>query len=656
MIPKSTIKKLLMSLLVVLITSTSYAQKNQIERANKEFDKYAFIDAREIYLKVVEDGYESAEIYQKLGDTYYFNGEYEESASWYKRSIDQFPGKTDAIYYYRAAQSYKSLDDYASSDAMMEAYDRLGGGSLIVRNFKDDPDYLKSIAFSAKGYEVEKVSINTEASDFGPSYYGNKLVFASSALNTEGIKNHDWNEQPFLDLFMADVAADGSLSNVEPLSGAINTRYHESSSAFTKDGNTVYFTRNNFIDGKKGRDKNKTIRLKLYKATKSAENTWGNIVELPFNSDQYSVAHPALSVDEKRLYFSSDMPGSLKLRPDDEKTIPLSDLWYVDINTDGTYGTPVNLGPNINTEARESFPFISKQNNLYFSSDGRSGLGGLDIYVTPLGTGGLPGEISNLGKPANSNKDDFGFIIREDKRLGYLSSNREGQRGSVADDIYIVREKCEITIGGTITNAATGETLPGATVNLLDGNNRVVETVTAAADGTYVFTQTADCGSQYIVRAKADDCEYKEELVATPEQTGVINVPVALDCDPCPANDLGCRLSLQPIYFDFDRYNIRPDAAIELAKILAAMRQYPQLIIHIESHTDSRGNDAYNEALSEKRAQSTLNWLVDQGIAKNRLSAKGYGEKRLQNECSNGVKCTEEAHQLNRRSMFIIQN
>ena len=131
---------------------------------------------------------------------------------------------------------------------------------------------------------------------------------------------------------------------------------------------------------------------------------------------------------------------------------------------------------------------------------------------------------------------------------------------------------------------------------------------------------------------------------------------MALECDPCAANDLGCRLSLQPIYFDFDRYNIRPDAAIELAKILAAMREYPQLIIHIESHTDSRGKDSYNEALSEKRAQSTLNWLVDQGIDRNRLSAKGYGEYQLQNQCSNGVECTEEEHQLNRRSMFIIQN
>ena len=324
---------------------------------------------------------------------------------------------------------------------------------------------------------------------------------------------------------------------------------------------------------------------------------------------------------------------------------------------DGSYGTPVNLGPSINTEARETFPFISKQNNLYFSSDGRSGLGGLDIFVTPLNNSGRTGDITNLGKPANSNKDDFGFIIDEEKRIGYLSSNRDGQRGgSIGDDIYRVQEKCEITIVGTVTNMATGEVLPGSTVTLLDSNNNIMEEVTAGEDGRYKFTETAECGSQYIVRAKSDGCEYKEELVETPDKTGEIEVPMPLECDPCPPNDLGCRLSLQPIYFDFDRWNIRPDAAIELAKILAAMRQYPQLIIHIESHTDSRGNDSYNEALSEKRAQSTLNWLVDQGIDASRLSAKGYGEYQLQNKCANGVECTEEEHQLNRRSMFIIQN
>jgi len=527
----------------------------------------------------------------------------------------------------------------------METYFAKAGEGLVAQNFKNNPNYLQSIAKGAKEFNLDKVSINSPTSDFGPSFYLNKLVFASNSQNFEGAKLSAWDNLPYLDLYEADMDENGVLSNATRLRGDINTLYHESSTAFTKDGNTVYFTRNNFIDGKKERDKDKTIRLKLYKATKSGDSYWGNIVELSFNDKNYSVAHPTLSVDEKRLYFASDMEG----------TLGESDLWYVVILEGDTYGTPVNLGPSINTEARESFPFISDKNNLYFSSDGRSGLGGFDVFVTPLNNDGKTGTITNLGEPANSNKDDFGFIINEEKHFGYVSSNRDGEGGSIDDEIYLVREKCEITVTGTVTDIDSGELLPGADVFLLDSNNKLISKVTVGNNA--IFSFIAECDSQYSIRGIKDRYAPAEMVLETPNKTGIINVPLQLKLiDPCPPNDLGCRLNLQPIYFDFDRFNIRSDAAIELAKILAAMREYTQLIIHIESHTDSRGSDVYNLILSEKRAQSTLNWIVDQGINRSRLSAKGYGEKQLINQCSNGVECTEEEHQLNRRSMFIIQN
>tara|TARA_R110002072_G_scaffold303042_1_gene491784 strand:- start:13891 stop:15828 length:1938 start_codon:yes stop_codon:yes gene_type:complete len=641
----TSLQKFILAVLVLLVTSTVFSQKKQVEKANKEFDKYAYIDAREIYLKVVEDGYESAQIFKNLGDTFYWNSDYDNAAKWYQKLISNYPSEVEAVYYYRAAQSLKSLGQYEDSDKLMDLYAAVGGGGLIVQNYKDDPNYLESIAFKAKGYELEKVSVNTKFSDFGPSYYGDKLVFASSTTKSEGGKNFQWNDQPYLDLFVADIDAEGRLSEAKDLPGDINTKYHESSTTFSKDGTTVYFTRNNFIDGKKGKDKNKTIRLKLYKATRSGDNFWTNIQELPFNSKEYSVAHPALSVDQKRLYFSSDMPG----------TLGMSDLWYVEIQGDNSYGEPVNLGPSINTEARESFPFISDAGNMYFSSDGRAGLGGYDIYVTPLDAEGMPTEISNLGEPANSNQDDFGFIIREEKRIGYLSSNRDGNRGSIDDEIYRVQEKCEIILNGTVFDVDSNALLPGATVQLLDENNGLVDEVTVGEDAAYQFM--VSCETTYSIRGAKERYAPYETVVTTPDKTSEITVPVPLKLiDPCPPNDLGCRLKLQPIYFDFDRYNIRPDAAVELAKILAAMQKYPELIIHIESHTDSRAPFKYNERLSEKRAQSTLNWLVDKGIDRSRLTAKGYGERQLVNNCSDGVECTEEEHQLNRRSMFIIQN
>ncbi|WP_034257552.1 PD40 domain-containing protein, partial [Altibacter lentus] len=422
------LQKVLLVALVFCYTGASFSQKKQVEQANKEFDKYSYIDAREIYLKVVEDGYTSAQIYKNLGDTYYWNSDYDNAAKWYLRLINEYPGDVDTDYYYRASQSLKSLGQPEASKKYMDMYISRGGDPGIVRASSTD--------FLEYQVELEKVSINTDGSDFGPSYYMDKLVYASSS-RTEGSKIAQWTDQPFLDLFEADMDAMGKLSNASSLSGDVNTPYHESTPAFTKDGNTIYFTRNNYIDGKKGKDKNKTIRLKLYKATKSGDNYWTNVVELPFNSKEYSVAHPALSLDQKRLYFSSDMPG----------TMGMSDLWYVDILGEDTYGTPVNLGPGINTEARESFPFISERNNLFFSSDGRGGLGGYDIFMAPL-DGETVGKVSNLGEPANSSQDDFGFIIQEDKRIGYMSSNRDGGRGSIDDEIYRVQEKCEVVITG----------------------------------------------------------------------------------------------------------------------------------------------------------------------------------------------------------------
>ncbi|MCH2491138.1 MAG: OmpA family protein [Flavobacteriales bacterium] len=633
------LQKALILTLVCFSTGLTFAQEKEIKKANEEFDKFAYIDAREIYLKVVEDGYTSAQIYKNLGDTYYWNSDYDNAAKWYERLINEYPSEVETMYYYRAAQSQKSINQPQESDRLMALFIANGG----------DPGIVKATSTDFLEYEVElvKVSVNTAYSDFGPAYYMDKLVYASSSTRSEGSKIHEWNEQPFLDLFVADMDEEGLLMSPSLLSGEVNTPYHESTPTFTKDGRTVYFTRNNFIDGKKGKDKNKTIRLKLYKATKSGDNFWTNIVELPFNSKEYSVAHPALSKDEKRLYFSSDMPG----------TIGMSDLWYVDILGDNTYSEPVNLGSNINTEARESFPFISQENNLYFSSDGRGGLGGYDIFMTALDSSGQPGKIENLGAPANSAQDDFGFIINEEKRIGYMSSNREGARGSIDDEIYRVQEKCLITLVGTVFDKDSKELLPGAEVFLLDENNNLVENVTVGSDAAFSFTIA--CEKQYSIRATKSQYAPNELVLQTPNETSTIekNIPLEL-VDPCPPNDLGCRLNLQPIYFDFDRYNIRPDAAIELEKIAAAMQLYPELIIAIESHTDSRGNDAYNMALSDKRAKSTLDYLVNErGISRDRFtSAKGYGESQLVNECSNGVECTEEEHQLNRRSMFLIQN
>lgn len=646
-------KQLLIICFITVLSMSAVAQNKQLTKADKQFDKFSYIDARDVYLKVVEDGYKSAEIYRKLGDTYYYNSDYENASKWYIKLIEEFPDEASAIYYYRTAQSYKSQSKYEQSDALMEKYIALTGESILTRNFKEERNYLSIIAFKSKNYELEKTSINTNTSDFGSAYYLNDKIAFASADGATGDKIYEWTSQPFLDIFIAKRDSDGVLTEKTKITGDVNTKYHESSPVFTKDGKTMYFTRNNFKNGKRAKkDKENVVRLELYRATLQEDGSWRDVVELPFNSDTYSTAHPALSVDEKKLYFASDMPG----------TYGLSDLFYVDILENNTYGTPVNLGAQINSEGRESFPFISKKGNLYFATDGRAGLGGFDIYTTPISEEGEVGTITNVGIPANSNQDDFALIIDEDQNIGYLSSNRTIETGdetsSNDDDIYRIQfSKCKVDIAGVVIDEKTGKTIPGATVVLLNAKNEQISTQTANDKARFSFPGE-DCGRQFTVRASKEGFEPNEKMVNTPNEIVTLDVELALmpKDDPCPPNDLGCRLTLQPIYFDFDKSNIRPDAAVELAKILAAMRQYEELIIHIESHTDSRGNDKYNESLSERRAQSTMAWLIEKGIAPSRLSAKGYGEYRLTNECGNGAKCTEEEHQLNRRSMFIIRN
>ena len=642
-----SIQKLLTILVMFLNIGFGFSQTNDLIQADKDFDRFAYIDARDIYLKVVEDGYGSAEIYKKLGDTYYWNSEYDNASKWYLSLVEQFPEQTTPEYYLRAAQSLKTQSDYLRSDQMMEQYTIVAGDNLISKNFKKNKEYLSEIAFQSKKYELVKTNISSATSDFGSAYYNGNIVFAS-ADGTVGENRDLWTDQPYLDLFVATRDSLGQLSEKEPLSDKINTKYHESSAVFTQDGEVIYFTRNNYAQGdrKPGRDKQRTVRLKLYTSTKDSLGNWTDAVELPFNSQEYSTAHPALSVDEKRLYFSSDMPGSYGM----------SDLWYVNISQDGTYGLPINLGADVNTETRESFPFISRNGNLYFSTDGRPGLGGYDIFSAPISELGDIGAIVNVGSPANSNQDDFNLIIEEDLNLGYVSSNRDGQQGSSDDDIYRIQfYNCSIDIAGVVVDSETDKPIARATVMLLDENNKQIAEQIASDKGAFSFPER-DCETQYTVRALKDDFETNEVLFTTPSETGKLSLKIPLTYDkPCPPDDLGCQLKLPIIYFDFDKSSIRPDAQKIIAQVLTAMKLYPDWKILIGSHTDARGNDLYNEKLSGRRADATKNWLIQNGIDPSRLRSKGYGEYKISevNECENGVECSEEKHQENRRSTFI---
>lgn len=630
--------KTIYSILFLLFYCVGFSQSAQLASANRKYEKYSYVDAIEIYEKVAEKGYKSAELFKRLGNAYYFNGEIDKASKWYKDLFD-LNEEVEPEYYFRYSQTLKSQGKYDEADKYMAKFYELTNDSRGEKYFKNK-DYLKDIESLSGKYTVDEINLNSEYSDFGPAFFGKSLVFSSSReTGAVSSKINRWTNQNNRDLYVAEMQDSKNFSEAKNFSEEVNTKFNESTPVFTKDGKTMFFTRNNFNDGKKGKDDDKSTLIKIYKA-ELIDGKWDNIKELPFNSDQYSCAHPSLSDDEKTLYFASDMPGGYGN----------SDIYKVSLNG-GTFGAPENLGNTINTEGRETFPFISPDNKtLYFASDGQLGLGGLDIFESKFVNGSFDKAI-NLARPINSSMDDFGLIVNKDN-MGYFSSNREGGKGF--DDIYAFTI-CVQRLHGTITDVDTKELLTNSKVELFDENMNKISETFSNEEAKYSFN--VDCNTKYIVRVSKEDYDTTEQQVTTNKENGETELNIALKRNKFPieeGTDLAKIFDISIIYFDLDKWNIRPDAAKDLQKIVEVMKQYPNMQVAIRSHTDSRQTHKYNELLSDRRAKSTLEFMVKNGIERERLTAKGFGETELVNNCSDGVPCSEEEHQKNRRSEFIV--
>lgn len=634
---------------LMLTISVVTAQEKKLEKANKDFNDLAYVDAREGYLKVAEDGFLSEELLMRLGDSYYFTADYENAARWYGALAD-FSETPKAEYMYRYAQALKSTGQYAASDKIMEKFNATDATDKRANLFANERNYLSEIETQSGRFELIPVEFNSKLSDFAPAYYAGSLVFASNRLNgkAKAKRIHEWNDQPFLDIYRLPLAGADN-GETKSLNSSINTKYHESTAVFTKDGQTMYFTRNNYTNKKYKEDTDGTNKLKLYRGVIDQDGDW-EVTEMPFNNDEYSVAHPALSPDESTLYFASDMPGGKGM----------SDLYKVAIQGDG-FGTPVSLGDKINTEFRETFPFVSKDNKMYFASDGHPGLGGLDVFVTELGTGST-GEVFNLGRPVNSQKDDFTFIVNNDSDTGYFASNRDGGMGD--DDIYSFRKvegveiisACTQMVSGIVTDKNTKLPIPNAKIVLMDPANQVIAQLLAGVDGSFSFP--LDCTKAYCIRGSKLNYGFDEECFTTTADLALA-LDLALELEsldqPKIGDDLNFVLDLLPIYFDLDKDFIRADAQVELQKVINFMKSYPTVKVDVRSHTDSRDSDSYNMDLSTRRNRNTIDYIAARGgIDRSRLTGRGYGESQLTNHCSNGVMCDEGLHQLNRRSEFII--
>ena len=603
---------------------TASAQNGKQKKADRLFNDLAYYEAVDVYKELIENDYNTTYNKQKLADSYYKLRSPENAVIYYEDVVNQ-PGVSPE-YFYKYAQALRGVKRYDESKEWLRKYLEAGEHSEEVRKMLEKD--IENFKINDE-YKLQNAAFNSEFSDFGAFEHKGAVYFVSARDEGMSKKNkiYSWNGEPFLDVYQLN----GEIAT--PVVGDVNTVLHDGPVTITEDGKHMFFNRNNYLNKKEGkRDRKATNNLKIYRATNTT-GTWTNVVELPFNNNSYSVGHPALSPDGKTLYFVSDMPGGEGG----------TDLYKVEILADNTYGPAVNLGKKINTSLDEAFPFVNSENVLHFSSTGHQGFGLYDIFRINLSDPSA--NVQNMGEPVNSNLDDFSYFQKRNSNLGYFSSNREGGN----DNIYEFNKLNPLVLKGRITDKVNNRPVRNATVRLFDENNEQIAFLETDQEGN--FETQISRNKEYPLEAK--HIEYQE-------QTGKVNSfntddkeELVYNIQLDPVEDVEYLAEIDIIYFDFDKHNIRPDAAKELDKLVDLMQnKYPELVIEIGSHTDSRGSSDYNEGLAERRAKSTYDYLVSKGVAPERIQRfQGYGEKEPAVECS---RCKESDHQLNRRSIFSV--
>ncbi len=621
-----------------MLSISAFPQQGKQKRADTLFNKFSFVKAAKVYQDLIEKNYNKDYATRKLADCYAYLRNPQKASRYYKKVVEQ--ENVPIEYYYSYAQSLRGIKKYKESQIWLQRF-KDSGGVVNANDFSKDVNFITSVFNAKQQYFLDRVRFNSKYSDFGAFEHDGKIYFASSRDEGVSVKRlYGWNEQPFLDVYVAEVGSRKNVDHTGKLKGDVNSIYHDGPVTITKDGRTMYFSRNNYKDQVRKKDNNGLTAMKIYRATLQ-DSLWTNIEDLSINSDDFSTQHAALNNDDTKLYFSSDRPGGYGG----------SDIYVVDINPDGTLGEPENVGNVINTESAEGFPFINSEGVLFFSSDGHTGLGLLDIFATIKEDNGAFVDVVNLGIPVNSNKDDFSFSMNPNGITGYFASNRRGGRGD--DDIYAYHREPIMQVEGVVTDAINTKPIANSVITLFDDKDNQIAYMVTDENGFYQIN--IDRNKDYkIVGSQEKYIDDYRTFTSKNLQTELTTITANLLLNP--VQDVVKLAELNTIYFDFDKHNIREDAALELDKIVNLMlNDYPEMVIRIESHTDSRGKLSYNDKLSIDRANSTYEYLISKGIDPARITEhQGFGERRLTNGCEDGQDCEEEAHQLNRRTQFIV--
>ncbi len=661
---------------------------NLLEEANKNYDLYAYTEAIALYEKVLVEDRENNTVKLRIAESYRKLNMPAEAAAWYGKVVNtEVAAPIDKLYY---AQALSSIGEYEVAKVWYQNYNNAVSGDDRAKDKIAGINEMANFYADSAMYEVAEVAINSEVADFSPSYYKEGLVFASERNTVKSRRN----DRPYLDLYFSKIGETGALALPTRFNKKVNSKFNEGTVVFYEDGQKMIFTRNNINNNKIKKSQDGTIKLKIFFAASTSQNDWSNLTEFPYNSDEYSVGHPTLSTDGNTLYFVSDMPGGQGG----------TDIYMSTLNA-GNWSKPANMGNSINTKGNEMFPFISKDKTLYFSSDGYAGLGGLDIYRVGIKGNDITSSVANLGYPVNTPMDDFGIIFDDTEKMGYFSSNRTTGKGD--DDIYSLRIN-NVQVISYLKDKETGENLniPSQDIVvvdkatrrkipfIMDGNKIQFDAIPGKEYEIKNISETYT-NSPFLVDTKGakKDMEVDASFEKVPEVPVIalgekIKMAKAVDLllvenisgssqqflfgtDEFTSykgteDELNTSLSKQGvkvssviritnIYYDLDKSAIRKDAAIQLEKIVKVMKSHQNITIALSSHTDSRQTNAYNDRLAKRRAVSAMNYLVKNGVKKNRISIDSFGETQLVNNCGDDKECAEDLHQLNRRTEFMIR-
>ncbi len=643
---------------VLLATSFLTAQSVVQKKADIMFSKFSYAKAIPLYEEMLVKDDNAFHALQRLAESYLLLRDFEKSIPYFERFIES--RETPSNYYFKYGMALKSIGKEKEALYWLKRYKKLNKNDKRVKQFLKDGNLASVVFNSRERYEVEPVHFNSEYNDFGAIEFNGRIYFSSSRSTKEKANLYEWDNQPWLDIYYVEEDNDafsGRMSDfgVMPFDDAINSEYHESSLAFStdyKNDTIIYFTRNNYFQNKTGfyeiKHKEEKLvekrnNLKIYKAEK-VDGNWEVTRNLKLNADHYSTGHPSVNPNRTKLYFASDRPGGYGG----------TDIYYCDIHPRGGVGKAVNAGPIVNTAGNEMFPFVNNEGKLFFSSDGHVGFGQLDVFATVTNEEDAIMDIINLGKPINSEKDDFAFYSNEDGTKGYISSNRKGGKGG--DDIYKFDFTPSLYLEGYVYDAVNDLPLDSVLIQLTKDNG-----------DTFIKETTTDKNGYYRMFVNRN-MDYTLSLTRRTHPNKMVdlstfNLPrtqkkVVRDIYMEPVMDVKVLAGLNKIYFDFDKSNIRPDAARELDKVVNLMLvTYPYMTIKLEAHTDPVGSHQYNDKLSEARAKSTYDYLIKNGIPKERiLSYKGFGKRRPVNNCKTKWDCPAKVLELNRRTEFPIIN